>query len=176
MLPVAGRAVGTVFGLSTRAPAAGAVTGAADSGVAGVIPAGKAQPLPPLRQEYIDKVRALAGKAEQMRADGHSAEEIARTLSADRRVLGDDESDNALRRAFRDVTREMDAKLLDQNWVVAGGAKTRNEKWGVAGSIELETVTLELRGTTVVLESETHSGLSITGDEHDVDDIAERIA
>ena len=63
---------------------------------------------------------------------------------------------------FGDHLRRLLAKVMHDV-----GAKTLNEKWGVAGSIELETVTLELRGTT-------HSGLSITGDEHDVDDIAEQ--
>jgi hypothetical protein len=42
-----------------------------------------------LRQEYEDAVRGLAGKAEEMRAAGHSAEEIARALHAERRALGE---------------------------------------------------------------------------------------
>lgn len=43
---------------------------------------------PALRKEYEDKVRALKRKEEQMRAEGKSAEEIARTLHAERRALG----------------------------------------------------------------------------------------
>jgi hypothetical protein len=77
-------------------------------------------------------------------------------------ILGD-EFDDHLRSVVAKVMRDM-------------GAKTINEKWGVAGSIELETVTLEFRGKSIVLESETHSGLSISGDVNDVDEIAKRVA
>jgi len=85
VLPAAGRAAARVFGPSTRAPAVGADPEAADRSTS----APSAEGLPQLRQEYVYKVRALAGKADQMRAEGHSAEEIARTLSADRRALGE---------------------------------------------------------------------------------------
>ncbi len=77
-------------------------------------------------------------------------------------ILGD-EFDDHLRSVLAKVMRDM-------------GAKTLDEKWGVAGSIELEVVRLEFRAKIIVLESETHSGLSITGDEHDVDEIAKRVA
>jgi hypothetical protein len=77
-------------------------------------------------------------------------------------VLGD-ESDSYLRSILGKVMRDM-------------GAKTIEEKWGVGGSVELETVKLELRGKIIVLESETNTGLSIAGDEHDVDEIAKRVA
>jgi hypothetical protein len=77
-------------------------------------------------------------------------------------VLGD-ESDSHLRSILGKVMRDM-------------GAKTLEEEWGVGGSVELETVKLELRGKIVVLKSETYVGLSITGDEHDVDEIAKRVA
>lgn len=42
----------------------------------------------PLREAYRREVRGLARKAEFMRAEGKSPEEIARTLHADRRNLG----------------------------------------------------------------------------------------
>jgi RHS repeat-associated protein len=42
-----------------------------------------------LRQQYENAVRALSEKAAQMRATGKSAEEIARSLSAERRALGE---------------------------------------------------------------------------------------
>jgi len=56
------------------------------------------------------------------------------------------------------------------------GAKKLEEKWGVAGSQEVELTKLELRGKIIDMESETYIGLSITGDEHDVDEIAKRVA
>jgi hypothetical protein len=77
-------------------------------------------------------------------------------------VLGD-EHDSHLRSVLGKVMRDM-------------GAKTLEEKWGVGGSQEVETVKLELRRKIIVLESETYTGLSITGDEHDVDEIAKRVA
>jgi hypothetical protein len=76
-------------------------------------------------------------------------------------VIGD-ESDSHLRSILGKVMRDM-------------GAKTLEENWGVVGLIELETVKLELRGKIIDMEAETHSGLSITGDEHDVDEIAGRV-
>jgi RHS repeat-associated protein len=42
-----------------------------------------------LRQQYESAVRALADKTTQMRAAGKSTEEIARSLSAERRALGE---------------------------------------------------------------------------------------
>jgi hypothetical protein len=77
-------------------------------------------------------------------------------------IIGD-ESDSHLRSILGKVMRDM-------------GAKTLEENWGVVGLIELETVKLELRGKIIGQESETHCGLSITGDDHDVDEIAKRVA
>jgi hypothetical protein len=77
-------------------------------------------------------------------------------------VLGD-EHDSHLRSILGKVMRDMDAKTLE-------------EKWGVGGSQEVETVKLELRGKIIVLESETYIGLSITGDEHDLDEVAKQVA
>lgn len=41
-----------------------------------------------LRQQYVQEVQALAGEADRLRAEGKAAEEIARTLSAERRAIG----------------------------------------------------------------------------------------
>lgn len=49
----------------------------------------KGAEVPALRQQYVDAVSGLAEKAATMRANGSSAEEIARTLQADRRALGE---------------------------------------------------------------------------------------
>lgn len=48
-----------------------------------------APPLPPLRQQYVDRVNALRQKAETMRSTGASEEAVARTLHAERRALGE---------------------------------------------------------------------------------------
>jgi hypothetical protein len=110
-LPATGRAIGALASPARTAPAANAMADAADtaggagaeaaataesvaadadSGASGVASPGTARVPPPLRQEYVDKVIALADKANAMRAAGHSAEDIARTLSADRRALGEE--------------------------------------------------------------------------------------
>ena len=45
-------------------------------------------PVQTLRDEYESKVRALSGKADEMRAAGYSSENIARALHSERRALG----------------------------------------------------------------------------------------
>src|SRR5450631_2076091 len=77
-------------------------------------------------------------------------------------VLGD-EHDSHLRSVVGKVMRDMGAKKLE-------------EKWGVAGSQEVEATKLELREKIIELEAETYIGLSITGDEQDIDEIAKRVA
>jgi hypothetical protein len=77
-------------------------------------------------------------------------------------VLGND-FDQRLRRALREVIREM-------------GAKTLEKSWDVAGAVELATAKLELQGKIVDVESENYSGLAIIGDENQVDEIARRVA
>jgi hypothetical protein len=77
-------------------------------------------------------------------------------------VLGND-FDQRLRRALREVMREM-------------GAKTLEKSWDVAGAVELATAKLELQGKIVDVESENYSGLAIIGDENQVDEIARRVA
>ncbi len=44
--------------------------------------------IPALRQQYVNEVKALSKKAENMRKAGLPSEKIARTLHADRRALG----------------------------------------------------------------------------------------
>jgi hypothetical protein len=77
-------------------------------------------------------------------------------------VLGN-ESDDRLRRILVEVMREMGAKTLDADW-------------SLVGSQELGTAKLEVRGKIVDVESETYMGLSITGDQNDVDEIANRVS
>jgi hypothetical protein len=77
-------------------------------------------------------------------------------------ILGD-EFDDHLRSVLAEVMRDM-------------GAKTLVADWSVVGSQEFETAKLELRGKIVDVESETYVGLSITGDENDVDEIAHRVS
>lgn len=52
--------------------------------IANVVKSGRAA----VRAEYTLRVQALAGRVEQMRAAGKGAEEIARTVHAERRALG----------------------------------------------------------------------------------------
>ncbi len=77
-------------------------------------------------------------------------------------ILGDD-FDERLRPALREVMREL-------------GATTLATSWDVAGNVELATAKLQLNGKIVDVESENHSGLSISGDDHEVDEIARRVA
>ena len=46
-------------------------------------------PLPPLRQQYVDRVNALRQKADAMRANGSGEEAVARAMHAERRELGE---------------------------------------------------------------------------------------
>jgi hypothetical protein len=76
-------------------------------------------------------------------------------------VLGN-EFDDELRGVLVEVMRDMGARTLDADW-------------SVVGSQELETAKIEFRGKIVNVESETYIGLSITGDENDMDEIANRV-
>jgi hypothetical protein len=71
--------------------------------------------------------------------------------------------DDHLRSVLVEVMREMGAKTLDADW-------------SLLGSQELATARLEIQGKIVDVESETYMGLSITGDEADVDEIARRVS
>lgn len=48
-----------------------------------------AQPLPPLRQAYVDEINALKPQADALRAAGKDPEQIARTLHEQRRNIGE---------------------------------------------------------------------------------------
>jgi hypothetical protein len=77
-------------------------------------------------------------------------------------ILGT-EFDEPLRSILPEVMREL-------------GARTLNTSWGVGGSQELATAKAEIRGKVVDVESETYVGLSITGDDDLVDEIAGRVS
>lgn len=59
------------------------VEGAGDNG------GGYNTKVPPLRQEYVDAVSKLKAKADSLRSSGMDEEQIARTLHAERRALGE---------------------------------------------------------------------------------------
>lgn len=75
-------------------------------------------------------------------------------------MLGD-EYDEALREALSETLREFTAQAVD-HW------------HGVAGSQEIERLTVEIDGASIEVESETYVGLSIAGDEQIVQRIATR--
>jgi hypothetical protein len=77
-------------------------------------------------------------------------------------VLGD-EFDDELRTDLVEVLRNIGAMV------------TRGER-AVAGSQELERMAVTLRGNVIVIEAETYIGLSITGQESDLTEIANLIA
>ena len=74
-------------------------------------------------------------------------------------VLGA-EYDGDLREALKSVLK-------------AHGALVVDSAWGVGGSQELETLTVELDGHTLIVEAETYMGLKITGDDRLVAEIVE---
>jgi hypothetical protein len=51
------------------------------------------------------------------------------------------------------------------------GGQICEEKWGMAGSQELESFKLELEGSVICIESETYIGLTVTGDSYLVEKI-----
>ena len=80
-----------------------------------------------------------------------------------KKVILGEEFDDDLREVLKDVLREL-------------GATALRKDWGVAGSQELETVEVSLRGRIVTIEAETYVGLSVSGHEDDVNEIAGLIA
>jgi hypothetical protein len=56
------------------------------------------------------------------------------------------------------------------------GAVHLSSDWGVAGSQELETMSIQLRGDVVIIEAETYVGLSISGPDVLVDEITRLVA
>jgi hypothetical protein len=111
-------AIGQLSGLAMQARGmrrAGAVRGTAkgpprqtggSSAIAGPRRAGTfVSPKPPaLRQEYMNKVRALQGKVDKMRAEGRSEESIAREIHGDRRALGVEYKDLTPRDMLSEIT------------------------------------------------------------------------
>ena len=77
-------------------------------------------------------------------------------------VLGD-EFDDELRTDLIEVLRNI------------GATATQHER-AVAGSQELERMAVTLRGNVIIVEAETYIGLSITGYESDLAEIANLIA
>lgn len=65
-------------------------------------------------------------------------------------VLGD-EFDDDLRADVLDILKSL------------GGTSSGQNDWGVAGSQEVERITVKLRGKEICVEAETYVGLSITG-------------
>lgn len=77
-------------------------------------------------------------------------------------VLGD-EYDQQLRAALVQVMLQLGAVLENRNWVVSG-------------SQEVETFLWQLAGQDITVEAETYMGLSISGDENTINDIAQRVS
>jgi hypothetical protein len=77
-------------------------------------------------------------------------------------VLGD-EYDQHLRAVLVQVLLQLGAVLENRNWVVAG-------------SQEVETFLWQLAGQDITVEAETYMGLSISGDENTINDIAQRVS
>ena len=80
-------------------------------------------------------------------------------LARRRKLILGDEHDESLRAVLMSVLEKM-----------GGGLQSRT--WGVGGSQELATLEVEVGGRALLVESETYIGLSITGDEALVEEIA----
>jgi hypothetical protein len=65
-------------------------------------------------------------------------------------VLGD-EFDDDLRKRLGEVLKTLGAMFSDRGW-------------GLGGSQEIETVSVEIAGKRIVVESETYVGLSVSGE------------
>ena len=82
--------------------------------------------------------------------------------SVERTICLGEEHDQPLRQALLAVHREMGG-LVDERML------------GVGGSQEVETVEVVLGGNPVRIEAETYVGVSITGEETLVEEIAKRV-
>ena len=80
-------------------------------------------------------------------------------VAQQRKLILGDEHDECLREVLMNVLKQM-----------GGGQQSR--KWGMGGSQELATLEVEIGGRVLLVESETYIGLSITGDEALVEEIA----
>ena len=72
------------------------------------------------------------------------------------------ESDQELRTILIDVLRELGGSVI-------------HKEWGVAGSQDVEALVV-VRDRRITVEAETYIGLSVTGDETIVDEIAGRVS
>jgi len=95
---------------------------------------------------------------------------VERTLGSDmdnliqkRKIILGDEYDDALRKLLMSVLKKM-------------GGQPRSKEWGVGGSQELHALEVGIGGRAVLVESESYIGLSITGDEALVEEIAGLVA
>jgi len=84
------------------------------------------------------------------------------TNTHDKRVVLGAEHDQALRRRLLEVLRNLDAKSTDQSFQVGG-------------SQELETLTAFVGSRSILVESETYIGLTITGDAELIDEVVARV-
>jgi hypothetical protein len=61
------------------------------------------------------------------------------------------------------------------NVLKALGARAGATSWGVGGSQEVSRAEFSVGGAKLVLEAETYVGFTITGPDHMVEDIADRV-
>jgi hypothetical protein len=76
-------------------------------------------------------------------------------------VLGP-EHDRPLLEALKDVLREL-------------GGQASSPTWGLVGSQEIQTATVDIDGRELVVESETYVGLSISGEQALVDEVSDLV-
>jgi hypothetical protein len=82
--------------------------------------------------------------------------------SESRTVVLGAEYDAGVREALMAVLRQM-------------GAEVEHHERGMGGSQEVETLEVQLRGRSLVVEAETYVGLSVTGDDEIVTEVAELV-
>jgi hypothetical protein len=72
---------------------------------------------------------------------------------------------------------EYDASLMDALRVVLlrYGAEEMETSWGVGGSQEVSTVTVQVGHTVILVVAETYMGLSLTGPRAIVEQVAEQV-
>lgn len=80
----------------------------------------------------------------------------------DKTVVLGAEYDSDLRDALREILMQM-------------GGEVQGADWAMGGSQELDSLKVLLGERTIVVESETYVGLSVTGPEELVDRIAEQL-
>jgi len=69
--------------------------------------------------------------------------------------------------------KDLKKRLIDK--LKSIGAKPLSIDWGVAGSQELDSLSVQLNGEVIVVEAETFVGLSISGSDELVDEIARMV-